>query len=71
MGDTADKKNNKNAAGTKKANPGKNKENQGKDYWDRVADDVASGYRSDEDENNVLNIDQEPGDHEPGDKDPV
>jgi hypothetical protein len=40
----------------------------GNDYWDRVANDVASGYKSKKDEDNILNIDQEPGDHEPGDK---
>jgi hypothetical protein len=40
----------------------------GNDYWNRVANDVASGYKSIEDEDNILNIDQEPGDHEPGDK---
>jgi uncharacterized membrane protein len=27
-------------------------------YWDRVADDVAAGYKSDEDDNEVLNKNQ-------------
>lgn len=43
----------------------------GNDYWDRVADDVASGYKSKDDDDSVLNVDQEPGDHEPGDRNPV
>jgi hypothetical protein len=62
----AKRKDKEDAAKLKKSNLGRNNEKNGKDYWDRVADDVASGYRSEEDENNVLNIDQEPGDHEPG-----
>lgn len=43
----------------------------GNDYWDRVADDVASGYKSKEDDDSILNVDQEPGDHESGDRNPV
>jgi hypothetical protein len=71
MGDLSDRKNKGDSDSTKNTNQSGNKEKKGKDYWDRVADDVASGYKSDEDENNVLNIDQEPGDHEPGDKNPT
>ena len=44
------------------------KETHKKDYWERVADDVASGYKNEEDEDNILNIDQVPGDNERGDK---
>ena len=40
------------------------KERLGNDYWDRVADDVAAGYTSEEDENKILNRDEEPGDDE-------
>jgi hypothetical protein len=40
----------------------------GNNYWDSVADDVASGYTTDEDENSILNQDQLPDDHERGDK---
>jgi hypothetical protein len=70
MGNIVNKKNKEDGANSKNTNLNSNKENHGKDYWDRVADDVASGYRSKDDENSVLNIDQEPGDHEPGDKNP-
>lgn len=67
--DERDTRKNKDKSGNSMGDkPNKNKEHKGKDYWDRVADDVASGYRNEEDENNILNIDQEPGDHEPGDK---
>ena len=41
------------------------KETVGSDYWDRIADDVASGYEGKEDDDSILNIDQEPGDNEP------
>jgi hypothetical protein len=51
-----------------KGEEGKDKESPEKDYWERVADDVASGYVSKEDENSILNIDQEAGDNESGDK---
>lgn len=39
------------------------------DYWDRIADDPASGYTNQEstNEDDVLNVDQEPGDNERGD----
>lgn len=37
------------------------------DYWDRIADDVASGYKNNSDEDSMLNEDEEPGDHEKGD----
>jgi hypothetical protein len=40
----------------------------GKNYWDSVAEDVAKGYKSKEDESRILNEDQEPGDNERGDK---
>jgi hypothetical protein len=43
----------------------------GNDYWDRVAADVASGYKTKEDDDSILNVDQEPGDHEPGDRNHV
>ncbi|MCU7551999.1 hypothetical protein OCK74_22960 [Chitinophagaceae bacterium LB-8] len=48
---------------------GKEDRTLGNDYWDRVADDVAAGYKSKKDDDNILNIDQEPGDHESGDMD--
>lgn len=40
----------------------------GKNYWNSVAEDVAKGYKSKEDESRILNEDQEPGDNERGDK---
>lgn len=40
------------------------KKTLGDDYWDRVAEDVASGYKTNHDESNVLNEDEEPGDYE-------
>ena len=43
-------------------------ESLGDDYWDRVADDVASGYKNEKDEDRLLNEDQQPDDHERGDK---
>ncbi|OLY91245.1 hypothetical protein SAMN05444008_112120 [Cnuella takakiae] len=42
-------------------------EELGSDYWDRIANDVASGYESKEDVNDVLNTDQEADDHTRGD----
>lgn len=45
----------------------KQKDKPSNDYWDRVADDVASGYTTKNDDNPILNIDQEPGDDERGD----
>jgi hypothetical protein len=43
-----------------------------KDYWDKIADDVSSGYGAEEVEEvtrveESLNEDQEPGDEERGD----
>ena len=46
------------------------KESLGNDYWDRVAEDAASGYENKEDEDKILNVDQLPGDNERGDKEP-
>ena len=40
------------------------------DYWNSVADDVASGYKSKEDKSKILNEDQLPGDNERGDEEP-
>lgn len=57
----------KKPSGKESAKEGMEKESLGNDYWDRVADDVASGYESDDDENDVLNVDQEPHDNERGD----
>ncbi len=42
---------------------GAEKQKLGNNYWERVADDAASGYKSEDDANNVLNIDQEPDDN--------
>jgi hypothetical protein len=43
------------------------KEKLPRDYWDRVADDPASGYGANEDGDvNLLNEDQQPDDHEKG-----
>lgn len=44
------------------------KESLGDDYWDRVADDVASGYEGKDDKDNILNTDQEADDHIRGDE---
>jgi hypothetical protein len=38
----------------------------GDDYWERVADDAASGYKDKKDENRLLNEDQQPDDHTTG-----
>jgi hypothetical protein len=40
------------------------------DYWDRITDDPASGYLNEEsgEADDLLNIDQEPGDNERGDE---
>lgn len=43
------------------------KESLGNDYWDRVADDVASGYEGKDDKDDILNTDQEADDHIRGD----
>jgi hypothetical protein len=43
------------------------KKGAGDDYWDRVAEDAASGYETNEDEDDILNIDQLPEDNERGD----
>lgn len=42
-------------------------EELGNDYWDRIAKDVASGYESTKDVDDVLNTDQEADDHVRGD----
>lgn len=42
-------------------------EELGSDYWDRIAKDVASGYESNKDVDDVLNTDQEADDHIRGD----
>ncbi|MBA2329297.1 MAG: hypothetical protein ACR2KB_12230 [Chitinophagaceae bacterium] len=48
-------------------NKASEKEKLPKDYWDRVAEDAASGYGADEDgDTNLLNEDQQPDDHEKG-----
>ncbi len=65
----AKKKRGKNDATPGKAGSG---ETEKKDYWDRITDDPASGYGADEipegkDEENQLNVDQEPHDSERGD----
>ena len=39
-------------------------------YWNSVADDVATGYKSKEDKSRILNEDQLPGDNERGDEGP-
>lgn len=36
----------------------------GNDYWDRVATDIATGYKNKEDKNSILNVDQVAGDNE-------
>lgn len=46
------------------------KESLGNDYWDRVAEDAASGYENKGDDDEILNVDQLPGDNERGDKEP-
>jgi hypothetical protein len=40
----------------------------GGDYWNRVAEDAASGYKNKDDKDRILNEDQLPDDHERGDK---
>jgi hypothetical protein len=43
------------------------KEKETLDYWDRVAEDPASGYGANDDGDvNLLNEDQQPDDHEKG-----
>ena len=56
--------------GKKKSSPKETNDAKPKsDYWDRIADDPASGYTDEDNKNedDVLNIDQEPGDNERGD----
>lgn len=54
----------------KKTSPTKHQtEELGSDYWDRIAKDVASGYESNKDVDDVLNTDQEADDHIRGDAD--
>ena len=60
--------NERNESGEVAASAGKDKETLGNDYWDRVADDAASGYKTEKDEDEILNIDQLPDDHERDDK---
>lgn len=43
------------------------KETLGNDYWNRIADDVASGYEGKHDKDDILNDDQEADDHIRGD----
>jgi hypothetical protein len=60
------------SSGKKKARnykePIKSKDKPGSNYWDSVADDVASGYTTKNDESPILNIDQKPGDDERADE---
>ena len=60
----------KNAKNTKqgKTHAEEDHESLGADYWNRVAEDVASGYKHKEDKDSVLNEDQMADDHERGDK---
>lgn len=46
------------------------KEKQNEDYWDRITDDAASGYKDEGNEDPLLNSDQQPGDNEKGDENP-
>ena len=36
-------------------------------YWDSIAEDVASGYETNKDPDEIHNIDEQPGDHNRGD----
>ena len=42
-----------------------------KDFWNSIADDVASGYQSGRDSDGIRNIDEQPYDHSRGDQAPV
>ena len=44
------------------------KPGQGSNYWDRVSEDPAKGYKSKDDPDKLLNVDQQPGDDEFGDE---
>lgn len=46
---------------------GQEKPETGENYWDRIAEDPASGYKTEEDESAILNNDQVLGDNERGD----
>lgn len=48
--------------------PMKDKDRPAMNFWDSVADDVASGYTTKNDESPILNIDQKPGDDERADE---
>lgn len=50
---------------TSKRNTG-DQETLGGDYWNRVAQDVASGYKNKKDKDSILNEDQVADDHELG-----
>ena len=62
--------------GKKPAPPGASQQNSkgssekpetGENYWDRISEDPASGYKTKEDESAILNNDQVQGDNERGD----
>lgn len=47
--------------------PIRDKDHPNENYWNSVANDVASGYETPKDEDDVHNIDEQPGDHKRGD----
>lgn len=44
------------------------KEQRNEDYWERIAEDPASGYKNEENDDPLLNVDQLPGDNKKGDQ---
>ena len=60
---------NRNKTRAKKSAPpleSQQEQTSSKDYWNRVADDVASGYKNKNDKDGILNEDQMADDHERG-----
>lgn len=46
----------------------KAKEKANDDYWSRIAEDPASGYKNEDNEDPLLNVDQQPDDNRRGDE---
>lgn len=63
MKDIKKKEDHKEAART----PMIEKDKPADNYWDSIAEDVASGYETNKDPDEIHNIDEQPGDHNRGD----
>ncbi len=60
-----EKKDKGNKAGTEST---RSKEKANDDYWSRIAEDPASGYKNEDNDDPLLNVDQQTDDNKRGDE---